>query len=172
MQGEVQEALRESTWKDWENKNKEGYVLVRKMEELDEIINSLNIDNGSVNPATQAIMMGLQAKGIQSQIRVNQATVAEKIANAAKTNAEKKNIEEERPNIEAQGRSIEAGINLLNQQKLTENERTKLTRLQGEVQEALRESTWKDWENKNKEGYVLVRKMGELDATINGMNIS
>ena len=71
--------------------------------------------SGSVNPTTQAIMMGLQAKGMQSQIRVNQATTAEKIANAAKTNAEKKNIEAERPNIEAQGRSIEAGINLLNQ---------------------------------------------------------
>lgn len=127
--------------------------------------------SGSVNPTTQAIMMGLQAKGIQSQIRVNQATAAEKIANAAKTNAEKKNIEAERPNIEAQGRNIEAGINLLNQQKLTEEERTKLTRLQGEVQEALRESTWKDWENKNKEGYILVRKMEELDATINSLNI-
>ena len=120
---------------------------------------------------TQAIMMGLQAKGIQSQIRVNQATVAEKIANAAKTNAEKKNIEAERPNIEAQGRNIEAGINLLKQQKLTEKERTKLTSLQGEVQEALRESTWKDWENKNKEGYVLIRKIEELDATINSLNI-
>ena len=31
--------------------------------------------SGNVNPTTQAVMMGLQAKGIQSQIRVNQATI-------------------------------------------------------------------------------------------------
>lgn len=127
--------------------------------------------SGSTNPQTQAVMMGLQAKAIESQTKVNLATVAEKAANAAKTNAEKKNIEAERPNIEAQGRSIEAGINLLNQQKLTEKEKTNLTRLQGEVQEALRESTWKDWENKGKEGYVLVRKMEELEETINSLKI-
>ena len=77
--------------------------------------------SGSVSPQTQAVMMGLQAKAIESQTKVNLATVAEKAANAAKTNAEKKNIETERPNIEAQGRSIEAGISLLNQQKLRQS---------------------------------------------------
>ena len=72
--------------------------------------------------------MGLQAKAIESQTKVNLATVAEKVANATKTREEAENEKEERPNIRAEGERIKAATDLLLKQGITENEKAKLTK--------------------------------------------
>ena len=94
---------------------------------------------GGAGPGTQAVMMGLQAKAIESQIDVNKAT-------ARKISAEATNVNAELPKKAAETESQWQGIELLKKQTIGEEERTKLTKMQTELTEAMREESWSNWE--------------------------
>lgn len=127
--------------------------------------------SGSVSPQTQAVMMGLQAKAIESQTKVNLATVAEKAANAAKTREEAKNVKEERPNIGAEGGRIKAATDLLLKQGITENEKAKLTKLEQGIATAQEQLTWQSWEQMRQQQYTLAQQYEELGETIRNLKI-
>lgn len=127
--------------------------------------------SGSVSPQTQAVMMGLQAKAIESQTKVNLATVAEKVANAAKTREEAKNEKEERPNIKAEGGRIKAATDLLLKQGITENEKAKLTKLEQGIAIAQEQLTWQNWEQMRQQQYTLAQQYEELGETIKNLKI-
>ena len=64
---------------------------------------------GANNAGTQAVMMGLHAKSIESQIELNNAQ-------AAKINAEAKKTEKETEKTSAETESVWSGIELLKKQ--------------------------------------------------------
>ena len=119
---------------------------------------------GGAGPGTQAVMMGLQAKAIESQIDVNKATARKINAEATSTNADlqKKAVETE---------SQWQGIELLKKQTIGEEARIRLTNMQTELTEAMREESWSNWEKARAEVAEISRIMEKLDAEINGMNI-
>lgn len=119
---------------------------------------------GGAGPGTQAVMMGLQAKAIESQIDVNKAT-------ARKINAEATNTKADLPKKAAETENQWQGIELLKKQTIGEEARIRLTNMQTELTEAMREESWSNWE-KAKAGIAEIsRIMEKLDAEINGMNI-
>ena len=119
---------------------------------------------GGAGPGTQAVMMGLQAKAIESQIDVNKATARKINAEATSTNAElpKKAVETE---------SQWQGIELLKKQTIGEEARIRLTKMQTELTEAMREESWSNWEKARAGIAEISRIMEKLDAEIKGMNI-
>lgn len=119
---------------------------------------------GGAGPGTQAVMMGLQAKAIESQIRVNKAT-------ARKINAEATNTKAELPKKAVETESQWQGIELLKKQTIGEEARIKLTNMQTELTEAMREESWSNWEKARAGVAEIARIMEKLDAEINGLNI-
>lgn len=119
---------------------------------------------GGAGPGTQAVMMGLQAKAIQSQIDVNKAT-------ARKINAEATNTKADLPKKAAETESQWQGIELLKKQTIGEEARIRLTNMQTELTEAMREESWSNWEKARAGIAEISRIMEKLDAEINGMNI-
>ena len=113
---------------------------------------------------TQAVMMGLQAKAIESQIGVNKAT-------ARKINAEAEISKAELPKKAVETESQWQGIELLKKQTIGEEARIKLTNMQTELTEAMREESWSNWEKARAGVAEISRIMEKLDAEINGMNI-
>lgn len=119
---------------------------------------------GGAGPGTQAVMMGLQARAIESQIDVNKATARKINAEATSTNAEL-------PKKAAETENQWQGIELLKKQTISEEAKIKLTNMQTELTEAMREESWSNWE-KAKAGIAEIsRIMERLDAEINGLNI-
>ena len=109
-------------------------------------------------------MMGLQARAIKSQIDVNKAT-------ARKINAEATNTRADLPKKAAETESQWQGIELLKKQTIGEEAKIRLTNMQTELTEAMREESWSNWE-KAKAGIAeIARIMEKLDAEINGLNI-
>lgn len=119
---------------------------------------------GGAGPGTQAVMMGLQAKAIESQIDVNKAT-------ARKINAEATNTNAELPKKAVETESQWQGIELLKKQTIGEEARIRLTNMQTELTEAMREESWSNWEKARAGVAEIARIMEKLDAEINGMNI-
>lgn len=119
---------------------------------------------GGAGPGTQAVMMGLQAKAIQSQIDVNKAT-------ARKINAEATNTNADLPKKAVETESQWQGIELLKKQTIGEEARTRLTNMQTELTEAMREESWSNWEKARAGVAEIARIMEKLDAEIKGMNI-
>lgn len=117
---------------------------------------------GTGNPGTQAVMMGLQAKSIESQIALNNAQ-------ASKINAETEKTEKETEKTSAETESVWSGIELLKKQTSSEEAKIKLTNMQTELTEAMREESWSNWE-KAKAGVAEISKiMEKLDKEIEGM---
>lgn len=117
---------------------------------------------GVGNPGTQAVMMGLQAKSIESQIALNNAQ-------ASKINAETEKTEKETTKVGAETESVWSGIELLKAKTSSEESRKKLTDMQIELTEAMREESWANWE-KAKAGIAEIsRIMEKLDKEIEGM---
>ena len=119
---------------------------------------------GGAGPGTQAVMMGLQAKAIESQIDVNKAT-------ARKINAEATNTNADLPKKAAETESQWQGIELLKKQTIGEEARIRLTNMQTELTEAMREESWSNWEKARAGVAEIARIMEKLDAEIKGMNI-
>lgn len=119
---------------------------------------------GVGNPGTQAVMMGLQAKSIESQIALNNAQ-------ASKINAETEKTEKETEKTGAETESLWSGIELLKTQTRNEEAKIRLTNMQTELTEAMREESWANWE-KAKAGIAEIsRIMEKLDKEIEGMGI-
>ena len=109
---------------------------------------------GGAGPGTQAVMMGLQAKAIESQIDVNKAT-------ARKINAEATSTSADLPKKAVETESQWQGIELLKKQTIGEEARTKLTQIQTELTEAMREESWASWE-KARAGVAEIARIMEL----------
>lgn len=117
---------------------------------------------GATNAGTQSVMMGLQAKSIESQIELNNAQ-------AAKINAEAKKTEKESEKTTAETESVWSGIELLKAKTSSEEAKIKLTNMQTELTEAMREESWSNWE-KARAGIAEISKiMEKLDKEIEGM---
>jgi hypothetical protein len=117
---------------------------------------------GVGNPGTQAVMIGLQAKSIESQIALNNAQ-------ASKINAETEKTEKETEKTSAETESVWSGIELLKARTSSEEAKIKLTNMQTELTEAMREESWSNWE-KAKAGIAEIsRIMEKLDKEIEGM---
>ena len=119
---------------------------------------------GPGNPGTEAVMMGLQAKSIESQIALNNAQ-------ASKINAETEKTEEETRKTSAETESVWSGIELLIARTTSEEAKTNLTRMQTELTEAMREEHWANWEKARAEIAEISRIMEKLDKEIEGMGL-
>lgn len=119
---------------------------------------------GVGNPGTQAVMMGLQAKSIESQIALNNAQ-------ASKINAETEKTEKETTKTSAETESVWSGIELLKKQTISEEAKINLTKMQTELTEAMREESWSSWEKAKAEIAEISRIMEKLDKEIEGMGI-
>ena len=117
---------------------------------------------GVSNPGTQAVMMGLQAKSIESQIALNNAQ-------ASKINAETEKTEKETEKTSAETESVWSGIELLKKQTSSEEAKIKLTNMQTELTEAMREESWSNWEKARAGVAEISRIMEKLDKEIEGM---
>lgn len=117
---------------------------------------------GVNNAGTQAVMMGLQAKSIESQIALNNAQ-------ASKINAETEKTEKETEKTGAETESIWSGIELLKAKTSSEEAKAKLTNMQTELTEAMREESWANWEVARAEIAKISRIMEKLDKEIEGM---
>lgn len=117
---------------------------------------------GVGNPGTQAVMMGLQAKSIESQIALNNAQ-------ASKINAETEKTEKETEKTSAETESVWSGIELLKKQTSSEEAKIKLTNMQTELTEAMREESWSNWEKARAGVAEISRIMEKLDKEIEGM---
>lgn len=117
---------------------------------------------GVGNPGTQAVMMGLQAKSIESQIALNNAQ-------ASKINAETEKTEKETEKTSAETESVWSGIELLKKQTSSEEAKIKLTNMQTELTEAMREESWSNWEKAKAGVAEISRIMEKLDKEIEGM---
>lgn len=117
---------------------------------------------GVGNPGTQAVMMGLQAKSIESQIALNNAQ-------ASKINAETEKTEKETERTSAETESVWSGIELLKKQTSSEEAKIKLTNMQTELTEAMREESWSNWEKARAGVAEISRIMEKLDKEIEGM---
>lgn len=117
---------------------------------------------GVGNPGTQAVMMGLQAKSIESQIALNNAQ-------ASKINAETEKTEKETKKTTAETESVWSGIELLKKQTSSEEAKIKLTKMQTELTEAMREESWSNWEKARAGVAEISRIMEKLDKEIEGM---
>ena len=117
---------------------------------------------GVNNTGTQAVMMGLQAKSIESQIALNNAQ-------ASKINAETEKTEKETEKTSAETESVWSGIELLKKQTSSEEAKIKLTNMQTELTEAMREESWSNWEKARAEVAEISRIMEKLDKEIEGM---
>ena len=117
---------------------------------------------GVSNAGTQAVMMGLQAKSIESQIKLNNAQ-------SAKINAEAKKTEKETEKTSAETESVWSGIELLKKQTSSEEAKIKLTNMQTELTEAMREESWSNWEKARAGIAEISRIMEKLDKEIEGM---
>ena len=119
---------------------------------------------GVGNPGTQAVMMGLQAKSIESQIALNNAQ-------ASKINADTEKTEKETEKTEAETQSVWSGIEFLKARTSSEEAKIKLTNMQTELTEAMREESWSNWE-KAKAGIAEISRILEkLDKEIEGMGL-
>ena len=117
---------------------------------------------GVNNAGTQAVIMGLQAKSIESQIALNNAQ-------ASKINAETERTEKETKKTTTETESVWSGIELLKARTSSEEAKIKLTNMQTELTEAMREESWTNWE-KTKAGIAEIsRIMEKLDKEIEGM---
>ena len=119
---------------------------------------------GVGNPGTQAVMMGLQAKSIESQIALNNAQ-------ASKINAETEKTEKETEKTGAETESVWSGIELLKARTSSEEAKIKLTNMQTELTEAMREESWSNWEKAKAEIAEISRIMEKLDKEIEGMGL-
>ena len=119
---------------------------------------------GVGNPGTQAVMMGLQAKSIESQIALNNAQ-------ASKINAETEKTEKESNKVEAETDSVWSGIELLKARTSSEKAKIKLTNMQTELTEAMREESWSNWEKARVGIAEIARIMEKLDKEIEGMGL-
>lgn len=117
---------------------------------------------GVSNTGTQAVMMGLQAKSIESQIALNNAQ-------ASKINAETEKTEKESGKLGAETESVWSGIELLKTQTRSEEAKIKLTNMQTELTEAMREESWSNWEKAKAGVAEIARIMEKLDKEIEGM---
>lgn len=117
---------------------------------------------GVNNAGTQAVMMGLQAKSIESQIALNNAQ-------ASKINAETEKTEKETEKTTAETESVWSGIELLKARTSSEEARIKLTNMQTELTEAMREESWSNWEKARAGVAEISRIMEKLDKEIEGM---
>lgn len=117
---------------------------------------------GVGNPGTQAVMMGLQAKSIESQIALNNAQ-------ASKINAETERTEKETERTSAETESVWSGIELLKTRTSSEEAKIKLTNMQTELTEAMREESWSNWEKAKAGVAEISRIMEKLDKEIEGM---
>lgn len=117
---------------------------------------------GVGNPGTQAVMMGLQAKSIESQIALNNAQ-------ASKINAETEKTEKETEKTSAETESVWSGIELLKARTSSEEAKIKLTNMQTELTEAMREESWSNWEKARAGVAEISRIMEKLDKEIEGM---
>ena len=117
---------------------------------------------GVGNPGTQAVMMGLQAKSIESQIALNNAQ-------ASKINAETERTEKETEKTSAETKSVWSGIELLKKRTSSEEAKIKLTNMQTELTEAMREESWSNWEKAKAGVAEISRIMEKLDKEIEGM---
>lgn len=117
---------------------------------------------GVSNPGTQAVMMGLQAKSIESQIALNNAQ-------ASKINAETEKTEKEAEKTSAETESVWSGIELLKARTSSEEARIKLTNMQTELTEAMREESWANWGKAKAVTAEIARIMEKLDKEIEGM---
>lgn len=117
---------------------------------------------GVNNTGTQAVMMGLQAKSIESQITLNNAQ-------ASKINAETEKTEKETEKTTAETESVWSGIELLKKQTSSEEAKIKLTNMQTELTEAMREESWSNWEKARAGVAEISRIMEKLDKEIEGM---
>lgn len=117
---------------------------------------------GVNNVGTQAVMMGLQTKSIESQIALNNAQ-------ASKINAETEKTEKETEKTSAETESVWSGIELLKARTSSEEAKTKLTNMQTELTEAMREESWSNWEKARAEVAKISRIMERLDKEIEGM---
>lgn len=117
---------------------------------------------GVGNPGTQAVMMGLQAKSIESQIALNNAQ-------ASKINAETEKTEKETEKTSAETESVWSGIELLKARTSSEEAKIKLTNMQTELTEAMREESWANWEKSKATVAEISRIMEKLDKEIEGM---
>lgn len=119
---------------------------------------------GVGNPGTQAVMMGLQAKSIESQIALNNAQ-------ASKINAETEKTEKEAEKTGAETESVWSGIELLKARTSSEEAKIKLTNMQTELTEAMREESWSNWEKAKAEIAEISRIMEKLNKEIEGMGL-
>lgn len=117
---------------------------------------------GVNNTGTQAVMMGLQAKSIESQIALNNAQ-------ASKINAETEKTEKETEKTGAETESVWSGIELLKAKTSSEEAKAKLTNMQTELTEAMREEAWSNWEKARAEIAEISKIMEKLDKEIEGM---
>lgn len=117
---------------------------------------------GTSNAGTQAVMMGLQAKSIESQIALNNAQ-------ASKINAETEKTEKETEKTTAETESVWSGIELLKTRTSSEEAKTRLTNMQTELTEAMREESWANWEKARAGVAEISRIMEKLDKEIEGM---
>lgn len=117
---------------------------------------------GVSNTGTQAVMMGLQAKSIESQIALNNAQ-------ASKINAETAKTEKESSKLGAETESVWSGIELLKTRTRSEEAKIKLTNMQTELTEAMREESWSNWEKARAGVAETARIMEKLDKEIEGM---
>ncbi len=117
---------------------------------------------GVNNTGTQAVMMGLQAKSIESQITLNNAQ-------ASKINAETEKTEKETEKTSAETKGVWSGIELLKAQTSSEEAKIKLTNMQTELTEAMREESWSNWEKARAEIAEISRIMEKLNKEIEGM---
>lgn len=117
---------------------------------------------GVGNSGTQAVMMGLQAKSIESQIALNNAQ-------ASKINAETEKTEKETEKTGAETQGVWSGIELLKAKTSSEEAKTKLTNMQTELTEAMREESWSNWEKARAGVAEISRIMEKLDKEIEGM---
>lgn len=119
---------------------------------------------GVNNTGTQAVMMGLQVKSIESQIALNNAQ-------ASKINAETEKTEKETEKTSVETKSLWSGIELLKARTSSEKERAKLTSMQTELTEAMREESWSNWEKARAGVAEISRIMEKLDKEIEGMGL-
>ena len=117
---------------------------------------------GVGNAGTQAVMMGLQAKSIESQIALNNAQ-------ASKINAETEKTEKETVKTGAETEGIWSGIELLKAKTSSEEAKIRLTNMQTELTEAMREESWANWEKARAGIAEISRIMEKLDKEIEGM---
>ena len=117
---------------------------------------------GVGNPGTEAVMMGLQAKSIESQIALNNAQ-------ASKINAETEKTKKETEKTGAETESVWSGIELLKTRTSSEEAKIKLTNMQTELTEAMREESWSNWEKARAGVAEISRIMEKLDKEIEGM---